>query len=280
MHLSNSPRQSSGGGITGTPAIAAPVPAISRQSTLFPRHAVVELPRREQSADSLGEAQADDQHWYYIKGDAHGRPVRASEWICTHIAEDVHIGAPTCALIRLQSGLVVFGSRRIAQVSDNIATARYLTTPTESNASGADNDLNKLLSSIYAFDMFVNNDDRHLGNYLTVEDRGVRRLYAFDFSRALFWHWPFQGFPAHDCNTLGGGRLLRSLHSFDEAAAMATLDMIEGLASSVLQGFISRMPADWLPPDVQTAFLEWWDNGGRTKRLDDLRKGIGDGTLL
>lgn len=82
------------------------------------------------------------------------------------------------------------------------------------------------------------------------------------------------------CNTLNWGRVIRSLHGFDQSAAQDTLDRIEGLAPDTLQGFIRRMPADWLPKDVNAAFMDWWSNGGRATRLTDLRKGISDGTLL
>lgn len=260
--------------------IVAPAPAVARQTPLFARKAIVELPLRQNSADALGEVEADDQHYYYVKSDAHGQPVRASEWICTHLAEDVHIGAPAPMVIELRNGNVVFGSRRIAQVSDLLTTANYLTTPTLTNAGTATNGLQNILSSIFAFDLFVNNVDRHFGNYLTVEDHGVRRLYAFDFSRALFCHWPFSGFPRGDCKTRECGKLIRMLHGFDLTAALDTLDRIAGLAPNTLQVFISRMPADWLPEATRTAFVDWWSNGGRAARLADLRRGISDGTLL
>jgi hypothetical protein len=56
--------------------------------------------------------------------------------------------------------------------------------------------------------MFFFNDDRHLENYLSVGDNGVRRLYAFDFSRAVLWQWPWVGYPAAGCNTRVWGSLM------------------------------------------------------------------------
>jgi hypothetical protein len=150
--------------------------------------------------------EADDGFRYYIKGDAHGRRVRASEWITTHIAEEVHIGAPPPMVIELQNGDIVFGSRRIAGVADAAITTAFLTATTLSNADDAPRALLQLLSAIYALDMFVFNDDRHLGNYLSVDDNGTRRLYTFDFSRALFWHWPWASFPPPNCHTRVGDR--------------------------------------------------------------------------
>lgn len=228
----------------------------------------------------MGEVEADDQHLYYIKGDAHGRPVRASEWICNHLAEEIHIGAPAPMVIERLNGETVFGSRRIGGVSDQIITARYLLTQTYSNVQSSAPGLQAILSSIYAMDMFLFNDDRHLGNYLTIDDNGVRRLYAFDFSRALYWHWPWQGFPPLSSNTRKCGSILWQMHGFDPAAAMGTLDRIAGLAPATLQGFISRMPSDWLPDPIRAELMDWWGNGGRTSRLQTLRMGITDGTLL
>ncbi|HWX63499.1 hypothetical protein, partial [Bradyrhizobium sp.] len=64
------------------------------QFQLFPRKALIQYPKAQPTADSLGEVEADDRFRYYIKGDAHGRPVRASEWLGTHLAESVGISAP------------------------------------------------------------------------------------------------------------------------------------------------------------------------------------------
>jgi hypothetical protein len=183
-------------------------------------------------------------------------------------------------VIELQNGDIVFGSRRIAGVADAAITTAFLTTTTLSNADGAPRVLQELLSAIYALDMFVFNDDRHLGNYLSVDDNGTRRLYTFDFSRALFWHWPWPSFPPPNCNTRRWGSLLRRLHGFDAHAATVILDRMERLATARLQGFIASMPPDWLPASVRVEFVDWWSNGGRTARLEALRTGIASGELL
>jgi hypothetical protein len=255
------------------PIAAAPSAAIARQAELFVRKAVTEFPQKEISADSLGEVEADDNHHYYIKGDAHGRLVRASEWISTHISEAVGIGAPTVAAIERIDGAVVFGSRRIAGVADKVTTAAYLTTPTATNIGVPASGLQAILSSIYALDMFIQNDDRHLGNYLSVDDNGTRRLYAFDFSRALFWQWPWSGFPTIGQNT-------RMCGAFDQNSASGTLDRLSGLAPATIEGFINQMPTDWLPAEMRSQFVGWWASNARNARIEELRRGIIDGTLL
>ena len=241
----------------------------------------MQFPKAQPSADSLGEVEADDGFLYYIKGDVSGKATRASEWLGTQLAEAVGLAAPAPCIIELQDGSKVFGSRRIAGVADATVTATFLTTSTLSNLNTPVAGLQALLSKIYAYDMFFLNDDRHLGNYLSVDDKGRRRLYAFDFSRALFWTWPWnQTYPAPPSNTRKWGAALRRLHGFNETSALSTLDAIAGLAPPVIGGFINQMPADWMTADLRDAFAEVWSGTECELRVDALRKGFKDGTLL
>lgn len=195
------------------------------------------------------------------------------------MAEEVHLGAPAPMVIEMPDGSTVFGSRRIAGVSDDVTTRLYLTTPTAGNVAVRTSHLCALLSAIYAFDLFVNNEDRHLGNYLSIDDNGVRRMYAFDFSRAMFWNG-LAGYPAPTSNTRRCGTLLKSLHGFDAPAAEAILDRLANLKMTAIEGFINRMPADWLPDADRVGLLNWWKDGQRQGRIDFVREGIKNGTLL
>jgi hypothetical protein len=259
---------------------AAPRPIEPRQAQMFTRKAILEFPQKEPTADSLGEIEADDNHRYYIKGDAHGRRVRASEWLGSHISEAIGIGTPTPISVERIDGSIVFGSRRIAQVADNAKTTAYLTTPTVTNIGMPASGLSSVLSSIYALDMFINNEDRHPGNYLSVDDNGTRRLYAFDFSRAIFWQWPWNGFPASHQNTRVWGELLRNAHGFDQNSAAGTLDRLTGLAPATIESFINEMPPDWLPKETCQQFIGWWSSSAKNARIEALRAGLIDGTLL
>lgn len=273
------PANNKGIGPADNVKIAPHMAVIPRQIPLFPRKAVIEYPPGN-TADSLGDVEAEDRHRYYIKGDSHGRLIRASEWLSTNIAEQVGITTPVPTIIERQNGSLVFGSRRIPGVSNQLVTIQFLTTKTESNSTAKVTGLKEVLSSIYALDLFLYNDDRHLGNYLSVPDEDIRRLYAFDFSRALFWKWPWVGFPEKNDNTRRCGYLLRQLHGFDHAAADATLDRLSALDDSTIQNFIGSMPSDWLPPNQHADFIAWWSNGQKMSRIDNLRKGFSDGTLL
>ena len=251
------------------------------QYQLFPRKALVQFPKVEPSADSAGEVEADDGFLYYIKGDVAGKATRASEWLGTQMAEALGLAAPAPCIIQLQDGSTVFGSRRISGVADAAVTAGFLTTATASNVAAPVAGLTSLLSRIYAYDMFFYNDDRHLGNYLSVEDRGRRRLYTYDFSRALFWTWPWNaGYPTPLSHTRRWGAALRRLHGFDTLAAQSTLDAIAGLSPAIVGGFINQMPTDWMPASLQSQFLAVWSSGQSTQRIDALSRGFKDGTLL
>lgn len=168
---------------------------MAAQLRLFHRKSRIEYPKVQPSADALGEIEADDGHRYFVKDDANGTPVRASEWIGTHVAEAVGISAPAAAPIEMLDGRVVFGSRKVSGAADAVTTRSLLINP-GANAQFSPVGLSPVLSAIYALDMFLFNDDRHFGNYITYDDSGVRRMYAFDFSRAMFWRWPWGGFPA------------------------------------------------------------------------------------
>lgn len=248
------------------------------QLRFFHRKAQIEYPKVLPTADSLGQVEADDGQHYYVKDDAHGRPVRASEWISTHVAEMVGISAPSAAPIEMSSGRTVFGSRRISGASDAVTT-QYLILDTGANAQFSPVGLSSILSSIYALDMFLFNDDRHFGNYLTHDDNGVRRMYAYDFSRAMFWHWPWVAFPV-GCNTRACGALWMQRHSFDMVSANNTLDRLDALPEGEMSNILNRMPSDWLSAQLSGEFLQWWGAPAKTARVQQLRQGFIDGTLL
>lgn len=257
-----------------------PIPPVQQELMAFPLLAVNEYPPRQRTADTSGEVEAIDGLRYHVKGDQQGRAVCASEWLCTKIAEEVGIAGPTPAVIQMLDGRLAFGSRRISGTADQVITASFLTTPSQSNVQTPVAGLRRILSNIYAFDMFMHNVDRHFGNYLSTEDSGARRLYAMDYSRALFWGWPFNNFPGTHENTRTHGTKLRQLHGFDETAAFGLLDQLNSLAPAIVEGFVNRMPPAWMPASLRFGFMGWWSNGGRAGRLTDLRMGLGNGQLL
>jgi len=217
-------------------------------------------------------------HRYYIKGDCQGSPTRASEWIGTLVADYIGITAPPPVVIQRLNGDLVFGSRRLAGVADDVITQNYLMN--SANLEPNSSSLTGILSSIYAFDLFINNVDRHFGNYLTVQDIGARRLFAFDYGRSLFFRWPWTDFPAPGDHTRICGKVLRSTHGFDVQAAHAVLDKLARVAPTVIDAFLNQMPGEWLPQPLRREFIRVWSEEGRHARINALRKGLDDGSLL
>lgn len=222
-------------------ALAWGNPSAASPQLPFVRGILAEYPKANPSADSLGEAEADDQQRYYIKGDLGCASIRASEWICTQLAEAVGIAAPAAAVLRRSTGDTVFGSRRLIGVANEVVTRNFLLTPSASNVSVPVVGMAQLLSAIYAFDLFVFNEDRHFGNYLSLDDNGVRRFYAFDFSRAFFWRWPWMDFPEPFQNTRICGRVLQAMHGFDIGAADAVIDRLRTVSGAMVANMMWGM---------------------------------------
>ena len=237
--------------------------APSQQMPLFARRAITEYPQREETADSLGEVDADDGLMYHIKGDASGSPMRASEWICSHLAEEVGIASPQPSVIERNDGSLVFGSRRLAGVAEQVATQAFLLRPSIPAHDASVSEIGSLLSGIYAFDLFIGNEDRHPKNYLSLEDRNRRRFYAFDFGRGLFWKWPLEGFPSPDGNTRHFGAVLRQLHGFDIGRANRVLDCLLTVDLQFIQDVLKRMPTDWLPAVLSSDLTRWWSSNAK-----------------
>jgi hypothetical protein len=215
-----------------------------------------------------------------VKDDKWGLNTRAAEWICTHLAESLLLPCPTPKIIQLQSGELLFGSREIAGIVDKVITAEILTSITKNANQNQIPGLQSVLSALYVLDIFVNNDDRHDENYISVDAAGTRRFFAIDFSRALPFENFMAGFVSMRCHTVTTGRRIRDRHGFDVAAASNMVDRISALAPESLMGIMARMPDEWLPHDKRTQLLNWWCGEARRGRLLELRKGLADGTLL
>ena len=249
-------------------------------SGLFVRQVDIQYPPDTASADSIGSVVADDTLRYYIKTDKGGDPIRASEWISTHICERIGIPAPTAVPIQLRNGDLVFGSRQIYGVGNAIANVEFLSRQTFIAGVVTNLNLTRALSAIYVFDMFIHNDDRHAGNLL-IADRGrTQEIIAYDFGRGLFWRWPLNGFKHENPQTVRTAAVLRRYHGFDKQTAFLTIDKLLRLDWDIIEGFIKEMPSDWLNANLRIEFMNWWISTDRVKRLEMLRAGIDDGSLL
>ena len=250
-----------------------------RQLEFFPRRAKIEFPPLEQTADCRGLVQAEDSGWYYVKPDSNGKPTRANEWICYQLAERVGIAVPSPCVIEMKSGEWVFGSRKVSAVEDDARTVAFLGTTTLSPGIIV-SELGKLLSGIYAFDMCLQNHDRHFKNYLSVVDGSHRTLFAFDFGHSIFWDWPWSNFPPQWCNTRRVGGVLRALHGFDLNSANVILERLALVVKSDANTILNSVPPSWLSDDLRDALYMYWLGGGMDNRILSLKGGLADASLL
>lgn len=200
---------------------------------------------------------------YATKRQADGADLPASEWFCYHLGYRLQIALPKCTVLKNGSD-EHFGSRfegGIVQWSD--------IPPTEQQAllqnCAAD------ISRIYALDLFVANDDRHLNNFLFRDQTlgGKRSVIALDFSRSLLMRgWPSDPVPMPaNTKTMLLIELLKTLGLWSTPDASLTLSSIATITSSEVKQWLTAMPAAWLAPARIDEIVKWWNSPGFGQRL-------------
>lgn len=229
------------------------------------------------TADCSQVCRCDDGSDYAVKDDAANALVPHSEWFCTHLGEIVGLASPPCKVVDVH-GKPCFGSRWETghNAKDWWVRAKAGTIDFAS--------LSPTLSRIYAFDLFVNNVDRHLTNYIVREQHFGTALLAFDYSRA----WLVNGLPppvmpmSEHHNTVQVIKALRNIFGdfFIKEEAYHVLDRLESVSTSNIDGIISSHPREWLTEETNSTIIEWWKSDQRTSRIGDIRKGVKDGSYL
>lgn len=106
------------------------------------------------------------------------------EWLGSHLAVRVGIPQISFNIVKHTDGNFWFGSQwKNSKVTDwwNLALAGNINF----------GDLADDISRIYALDLFIHNDDRHLNNYLVAPDGAGHKIFSFDYGRS----WLYHGFP-------------------------------------------------------------------------------------
>jgi len=257
-----------------------PPPSISaEQLALFPRSTLIELPTRA-TADIYKYVQADNKRYYYLKLDKEGRYARANEWLCYRLANLVGVSTPRCDFIQTFNGDIAFGSEGVVGAASEIDTFLYLQTHSMNEIGQPIAGLQERLSAIHTFDLFINNVDRHMRNFLVLGAGDERQLIAMDFARSLFWKWPLDGFPSPGEETGKTWIELRERHGFDLGAARLVLDRLSMIGEIQLAPIVSQMPSHWLPIELQEALLAYCREGRWKARVAALRRGLESGSIV
>jgi hypothetical protein len=136
-------------------------------------------------------------------------------------------------------------------------SSRYLVGSSEGGSIALD-DLRGPLSRIYAFDHFIHNIDRHLGNFLVRGQHTGHAVLANDYSRA----WVCNGFPLPSlpmtCKTVEAQRwLTRYLGQqyIDVNQVKHTVESIARVPSATVKRIIEEHPSSWLTEDIRNNIL-------------------------
>lgn len=220
-------------------------------------------------------------HRFYCKRDQHSKPTRATEWICTSLAKHLGILVPDFAvLIDPSTGETFFGSKEVWGTASTFDAQTYLTTPFDPITGDPTPWLAAYLSRLTVLDIFTGNIDRQICNFLLVSDGRSRRLLAFDFGESDLSQFSTTNFPIAQTQTMFVGRRFRAIRSFDMMSAQSAINELSAISPEIFESIIGPVPEDWLSRDNREKLVEHWRSGAHKVRLDALRRGLKDGSLL
>jgi hypothetical protein len=214
---------------------------------------------------------------FYCKEDKDGRPIRATEMLCTRIAGHSGVLTPHCAVVEDDEGETYFGSLALLSPAGIFEVRSALITPATSEIGSPDPWLGSYLSSLYALDLAVGNPDRSMTNFLM--DASDRQLRAFDFASADLKKLATDRILIEGTRTLSVGRVLRSKHGFDLDAALEMVKRLEATPVKTIRRFLGELPNGWLTQREGDVLCDDWENR-LGARLAALSAGLRDGSLL
>ena len=223
--------------------------------------------------DCKETCRCDDGHEYAVKLNAPTKEAAHNEWLCARLAQRSGVHCPPFNLVdRLDDANIWFGSQWInGEIRDWWLKLSDFTG------------LEEIWSRIFAFDLFVNNVDRHLTNFLCLPENGNLKLYAIDHSRA----WLFSSFPpsgvvmSPTSRTMAAHKDIRRMFNpvFDLDSANNTLDKLAQITSIEVKTIIEDHPKLWLTRNARRNIVKWWDDKAPSRVLS-IKKGLKDGSLF
>lgn len=245
-------------------------PASSHQAIdLFPVDVTNEYPRPS-GADVGGKCRAADGQEYVWKGAEKNARLPHSEWFCTGLGEVVNVPGPPTKILRRLDGTLVFGSRWEGGIPRETWLQLVVSGKVEPDA------LFRPLSRILAFDWFVHNVDRHVGNFICRMQSANYALLANDYSRAWLHHgWPLpHGLLSASCSTRKAltqfKKVLGDYLQFAEVQDL--LEKLGKVGVPTIENLIRRHPKDWLDEKTEESILTWWESDARASRLEKIEK--------
>jgi hypothetical protein len=185
---------------------------IDQQNILFP----VRLKTREfppNGAHISFVTRGDDDALYYCKGDQLGIPCRMREALYSQLAMEVGIPTPHFKIIEdNHSGESFFGSKRHLSTATDDNRKRFLRTESKDELGRYKGFPGRWLSQLYAFDLFINNDDRSADNIVVHIEGRYHRLCPIDFSSSDLGQHSVDQIPVDSSETIQVAKLMWIVH--------------------------------------------------------------------
>ena len=250
------------------------------ESQLIPHRVSTILPCLPNGADLSMLCIVDAGGMYYCKSDRDGRNIRASEWFSTHLASHLGFATAPCSVIENEVGETFFGSLDQGSTAGVFEAKDFLTIPQKNELGQPSHWPGQYLAQLLAFDMFLNNPDRSIQNFILVSDGAQRRLCAIDFAAVRLADLSGHQFPVADSVTMTIGRAVRRTHGEFPGSMIEMVDRIAAIPLDTIRALTSGMPDDWLSGHQREGLCEHWASATIRDRLSTLRAGIEDGSLL
>jgi hypothetical protein len=246
------------------------------QTNAFPVHLVQVDPANLGTADAAFFAQGANGLDYCVKTVAKTPAAPAAELICNSMAALCGIATAQFDIVKLLDGSLAFGSVWEGSALERQQAIQVLMGKRPGRQVGP------TLSRVYAFDLFVHNVDRHLGNYLCVGGRTPgHSVKVYDFSRAFSANgWPLPSLPMPPAaNTVSAFRQLNRFHAFDLPGANEVLTKIDSISFSSFKSIIDSIPSNWMSAELRKKVGRWWVDE-RSGRVSNVIAGLKDGSFL
>ncbi len=237
-------------------------PLPSSSLPLFPLQVARYIPSPWKTADLRQVARTADGHDFAAKWEHEGVGLPASEWLGERLARACQIATPFTAILTDASDRLGFGSR----IEGSVTSFDQMTVPEKLEVLAA---CGRAMSGLLALDLFVGNEDRHMGNWLFRRNlAGEWAPLCIDFSRALFCRgFPHDTWPPTNCNTTSTMALLKIHGGWDSSHAVISAERLQHITPQVLRHWLQECPKAWLPEATQVALLAWWSSPAYHARL-------------
>ena len=247
------------------------VSALGTQNSLFNVRVSTKLPEYPIGQDLSVVCIGEDNRTYYCKSDTNGRFIRATEWIATRLADHLGISVAECAILEDSGGETLFGSRCPMSLAAEFELNHFLNQTSRDETGRPNGWIGQYFARVWALDIFLDNPDRNLRNFILDRDGQIARLRAIDFASARLLQLADTNFPIATDNTTRVGKLVRNKHGAHCEAAYEMLERIGAIPPGVIEGILKEMPEDWLPNDRMGGFVEVWSNGHHKARVSRIR---------